>query len=178
MQPRYLGSAAGLGFSSEATAGSVSPGAASTDVADEQEMLKRVRAEAEALLAEADRQQEQARQSLLLREQKASGSPAVPGPPANRAALAMNTLNFPALSPSSAVSEACLWSGARQALHSSSNATDIIEASIAAAGREVYAPAAASANSTMGSVKQPDFTSSSYSSGCKAATASGLRVIS
>ena len=111
MQLRYLGSPAAAGVFSEATAGPLSPLAASADAANEQEMLQRVRAEAEALLVEADRLQEQARQSLLLREQKAAGIPAIPGPPANRAALAVNNLNFPTLSPSSAVSEACLWSG-------------------------------------------------------------------
>ncbi|KAK9839106.1 hypothetical protein WJX74_009684 [Apatococcus lobatus] len=83
----------------------ISPDFWSKETAAELEFLKRIRAEAETLLAEADRQQEQERRSLKLREQKSAGSPASAGPPASQPALALTSLNFPSLSPSPTIKE-------------------------------------------------------------------------
>lgn len=99
---------AALGFRGRCADGPRSPAlAAEEEAAAVYQILKRVRAEAEALLAEADRQQEQARQTLQLREQKTASSTTAPGPPANRGALTLNNLNFPTLSPKPPSKEVC-----------------------------------------------------------------------
>ena len=77
-----------------------------SDKAGPQQVLKQIRAEAEALFAEADRQYDEARQKAKAPGHKGDGKFVDPRPPADRAPLALNVANFPTLGPLPSASQA------------------------------------------------------------------------